>query len=70
MAQIKIDPNSPEWLAIARHLEARKQLQIKLACTPLKAMAETENARGALQEIELLLNLPNQTGPVLPPSSE
>jgi hypothetical protein len=57
-------------MLIKRHLEARKQLQQKIVCTPLLPMAETENARGALAEIELLLALPNQTGPLLPPSSE
>ncbi len=66
----KIDPHSTEWLAIKRHLEERQRLQTKLACMPLNPMAETENARGALKEIELLLNLPNQTGPLLPPASE
>lgn len=60
MAQHRIDTNSPEWLAIQAQIEARLKVlfhQLKGRGLP---MEPTENARGAILELEQLLEFPNQ----------
>lgn len=58
----RIDINSPEWFAIKAHIEARLKVHNKQLKSRGLPMAETENARGAILELELLLDLPNQQG--------
>jgi hypothetical protein len=71
MQQHRIDPFSPTWLAIKAHVETELMIKQSTVNTPLLPLAETENARGAIQALNSVLSLAStKNAPVLPQTSE
>jgi hypothetical protein len=55
-----IDIHSPTWRAVKAWADKRASTSRTQVETPNLSLPETECARGALRELRLLLELPNQ----------
>lgn len=60
MAQHRIDTDSLTWLAVKAWAESQLAVLRRLNDTPGLPMPETENARGSIRHLNLLLGLPEQ----------